>query len=54
MTLFWHNTGPKVSYVNEVLEVEDLNPQVSTRWYMSRWEMFCLGWKCIVAAIIGG
>lgn len=51
MTLFWHPTGPKLSYRNGVLHVSDLNPEVSTKWTMSRSEMLALGWRCIWAAI---
>lgn len=50
MTLFWHQTGPLLRYRNGTLEVEDLNPEVKTRWRMGRLEMLRLGWRCIVAA----
>ncbi len=52
MTLFWHPTGPKLAYKDGVLHVSDLNPQVETRWRMSRLEMIRLGWACIRAALI--
>jgi len=51
MTLFWHPTGPKLAYEAGILYVSDLNPQVETRWRMSRSEMFWLGWRCIFAAL---
>lgn len=51
MTLFWHPTGPKLTYREGVLHVSDLNPQVETRWTMSRAEMLALGWRCIRAAL---
>lgn len=51
MTLFWHPTGPKVTYKSGMLHVSDLNPQVDTRWRMSRSEMLRLGWRCIRAAL---
>jgi hypothetical protein len=49
-TLFWHLTGPLLKYVDGVLYVEDLNPQIKTRWHMSRVEMLKLGWRCLIAA----
>ena len=51
MTLFWHQTGPKISYHDYLLHVSDLNPHVETKWYMSRWEIFAMGWRCIWAAL---
>lgn len=51
MTLFWHPTGPKVSYRDGMLHVSDLNPQVETRWIMSRLEMFIFGWRCILSVL---
>lgn len=51
MTLFWHQTGPLMKFENGMLHVEDLNPEVKTRWRMSRLEMLHLGWRCLVAAV---
>lgn len=51
MTLFWHQTGPLMKYDDGFLKIEDLNPEVKTRWRMSRTEMLGLGWRCIVAAV---
>lgn len=53
MTLFWHCTGPLMRYVDGFLHVEALNPEVKTKWRMSRMEMLGLGWKCVVAAMRG-
>lgn len=50
MTLYWHETGPLVKYDGEMLHIEDLNPQVKTKWHMSRMDMLRLGWRCILAA----
>ena len=50
-TLFWHPTGPLLKYGDGTLYVEDLNPQIKTRWRMSRWAMLALGWKCVIAAM---
>lgn len=52
MTLFWHPTGPKLSYRNATLKVSDLNPHVETQWRMSRWEMVKLGFQCIHASLV--
>jgi hypothetical protein len=51
MTLFWHPSGPRMTYQDGLIEVEDLNPHVATHWRMSGWEMFKLGIKCIWAAV---
>jgi hypothetical protein len=52
MTLFIDPTGPKLTYENGMLHVADLNPQIETRWRMTRWDMFKLGWRCIKAAAL--
>lgn len=57
-TLFWHPTGPLLKYVRGkfdegTLHVEDLNPQIATKWQMSRGEMLKLGARCIWAALRG-
>lgn len=51
MRLFFHPTGPMMHYRDGMLKVSDLNPEVSTQWYMSRLEMLRLGWRCIVAGL---
>lgn len=48
--LFTDPTGPLVQYGNGMVFVENLNPQVSTAWGMTRREMLAFGWRCIVAA----
>lgn len=50
MTLFFHPAGPLVSYDDGMIVVENLNPEVSTRWRMSRAEMLRFAWRCAVAA----
>lgn len=50
-TLFWHQTGPLMHYRGGMLYVENLNPEVKTRWTMSRTEMLRLAWRCLVAAL---
>lgn len=51
MILFCHPTGPLLVYKTGFLHIADLNPELSTRWRMSRFEMLALGWRCIVAAL---
>lgn len=51
MTLFWNQSGPLMKYAEGTLHIEDLNPEMQTRWRMSRGEMFRLGWRCIVASL---
>lgn len=53
MTLFWHPTGPKLTYRLGEFHLSDLNPQVEHVFMMTRLEMFALGWRCIKAAIRG-
>ena len=52
-TLFWHPAGPLLKYGDNMLHIEDLNPQIKTQWRMSRTELFVLGWRCIAAAMAG-
>ena len=54
--LFFDPSGPYVSYEyarGGVLHIEDLNPQIKTKWVMSRWELFQFGWRAIWAAVRG-
>ena len=53
MTLFWHPTGPLVRFDDGMLRIHDLNPEVETRWRMSRVEMMKLGFRCFWAALRG-
>jgi hypothetical protein len=53
MTLFWHPSGPMVKYADGMLIIHDLNPEMQTRWCMSRIEMLRLGWRCLLAGAIG-
>ena len=52
-TLFWHPAGPLVKYGDGLLYIEDLNPQIETRWRMSRLEMLRLGLRCLIVAVRG-
>lgn len=50
--LYMHPTGPMMRVDSEhVLHIEDLNPEIRTRWKMSRWELLALGWNMMMAAI---
>jgi hypothetical protein len=40
-------------YTDGTLGIEDLNPEMKTRWKMTRWEMLMLGVKCVWASIRG-
>lgn len=50
-TLFWHPSGPLLTYRHGFLDISDLNPEIETRWRMSRWEMFKLGLRCLIASV---
>jgi len=50
MNIFWHPTGPLVEFKDGFLHISDLNPEIKTKWRMSRWEMFVFGLRSIVAA----
>jgi len=49
MTLFWHPSGPLMKFSNGILMIEDLNPQVSTKWRMTRFERLKTGLRFIMA-----
>ncbi len=51
MTIFADGTGPLLHYADGVLRVEDLNPEIRTRWVMSRMERFVTGLRFILSAI---
>lgn len=51
MLLFFDSCGPMVQYGNKTLYVSDLNPEISTKWQMSRYEMFVFGLKCLFASL---
>ena len=53
MTLFMDPTGPLLRYADGALSIEDLNPEIKTKWKMSRGKMFKLGCRCIWAAVAG-
>jgi hypothetical protein len=53
MTIFWHETGPLLQYSSGTLHIADLNPELHTKWQMSRWEMMRVGMRFILAALRG-
>jgi hypothetical protein len=50
MTIFWHWTGPLVKYEGGFLHIEVLNPEMKTKWRMSRSAMLRFGWRSIISA----
>lgn len=51
MILFWCPEGPRIRYANGVLRMDDLNPENSMAWRMTRWEMLKLGFSCVLATL---
>ena len=52
MTLFWNEAGPLLKYEKGILHIEDLNPELKTKWRMSRWEMIKVGLQFIRAGAV--
>lgn len=53
-TIYFDQTGPMIRFDGETLHVADLNPEIETRWRMTRWEMFVCGLRFIAAAVFAG
>jgi len=53
-TIFFDQTGPLIRYDvgSETLHIDDLNPSLTTRWKMTRWEMIRTGWRFIAAGFL--
>jgi hypothetical protein len=51
MKLFFDPTGPLLRYKHGTLYIDDLNPEITIQWRMSRFEMFKVGLRCMVAAL---
>ena len=49
MRLFFDPSGPMLTYRLGLLEISDLNPEMHVQWRMTRWEMFKLGMRCLLA-----
>lgn len=50
-TLYWHPAGLMILYLDGYIHIEDLNPEITTKFMMSRKELFWLGWRCIKVAL---
>lgn len=50
-TILFTNWGPLVTYDGETVHVADINPEIETRWRLSRWEVFVFGFKAMFAAV---
>lgn len=50
MTIWWCPTGPKITYMHKLLQIEDLNPSRKIAWRMSRFEMIRVGIGFIAAS----
>ena len=51
MIIFCHPTGPLLRFRDGVLEVEDLNPEIKTKWRMTRTERFYAGFRLMLSAM---
>ncbi len=53
-TLYMHRTGPLVQFgENGVLYISGLNPEVSTKWRMTRGDLLRFGLRIIREAVFG-
>jgi hypothetical protein len=52
MTLFMCPSGPLLRYENGVLRVEDLNPEMKTKWRMTRGERFMTGLRFVLSTLL--
>jgi hypothetical protein len=50
MTIFFQNCGPMIKYSNNVLLIEDLNPEAKLTWRVSKLEAITIGLRLILAA----
>ncbi len=48
--LLWMQEGPYLRFDGDTFYIDDLNPEVSIRWKLSRWEVLRLGCRCMLAA----
>ena len=48
--IYIHETGPLVRFDGECLHIEDLNPQIKTKWRMSRKQMLGMAWRTFLTA----
>jgi hypothetical protein len=51
-TIYWDKTGPMLGYQTDgVLVIRDLNPEATIFWRISRLQVICIAWRCLVAAV---
>ena len=50
--IFWHQTGPRLSYDSGALVIEDLNPQIKTTWVIGIWNAIKIAARLLFAAFI--
>lgn len=50
MVLYSDQSGPLIKYESNVLQIEDLNPEMMVCWRLSRWEMFVFGLRAVLAS----
>ena len=52
-TLFWRSWGPRVAYDGAALIIEDLNPEIKTKWVLTTDELVQLGQAIVEAGLTG-
>lgn len=52
MTIFWANWGPLLRFENGALRIEDLNPEIKTKWRLTRLERLRIGVRFILSAFV--
>jgi len=52
-TIFFANSGLQIRYAvaTRMLLIDDLNPEASIQWRISRWELAIIGLKALLASI---
>jgi hypothetical protein len=51
MVIFFANSGPMISYVDGMLQVDDLNPEAKIKFVMSRGERLRAAAKMFLSAV---
>lgn len=52
LTIFWAPEGPLMKYSDGFLQIEDLNPELKTKWRLTRAELLHIGWRFLRAAMM--
>ena len=50
MTIFWAPWGPLMKWVDGALHIEDLNPELKTKWVLTRLERAKIGARFLLSA----